>query len=206
MKPSAVVFDIGNVLIYWNPEAFFETILGPARRDKLFAEVDLNKMNEAVDLGASFQGEVRAMAARHPEWADEIMIWQDRWIEMASPAIDRSVRLLRSLRRAGVPVYALSNFGKETFRIAEANYPFLEEFDIRILSGELEIAKPDPRIYAALEEQSGLSGQQLLFTDDRRANIDAAEARNWQTHLFEGPAGWADCLVSAGLLSVEDVE
>lgn len=206
MTPRAVVFDIGNVLIYWNPEGFFETALGKDRSKKLFAEVDLLGMNAAVDLGADFHSAVRALADSHPDWEDEILMWQDRWIEMASPAIDHSVRLLRSLRRAGVPVFALSNFGLAPFRVAEANYPFLEEFDLRILSGALEIAKPDSRIYAALEEQSGFHGAELLFTDDRQENIDAADARGWQTHLFDGPAGWGARLVAAGLLSSEDSE
>lgn len=201
MTVEAVVFDIGNVLIRWDPEGFYDRKIGSDRRRQLFAEADLTGMNATIDLGADLRGAVRDLAAQHPDWADEIQMWHDNWLEMASPAIDPSVRLLRALRRKGVPVYALSNFGRETFRLAETNFPFLEEFDGRVLSGELGVAKPDPAIYAALEQMAGVTPDALLFTDDVAVNIAAAEARGWQVHLFDGPRDWAARLVRAGLLS-----
>ncbi|PIE11050.1 MAG: haloacid dehalogenase [Rhodobacterales bacterium] len=206
MTIEAVVFDIGNVLIRWAPEAFYDRAIGQDRRLRLFQEVDLTGMNEGVDLGADFRQSVSDLADAHPDWATEIRMWEEHWLEMASPAIDRSVRLLRALRRTKIPVYALSNFGRETFRIAEGNYPFLEEFDIRILSGEHKMMKPDPAIYHLLEEQSGVAPEALFFTDDRPENIDTAKERGWQTHLFEGAKGLAERLVEEGLLTEEAAE
>lgn len=133
-------------------------------------------------------------------------MWHDRWIDMAAPAIDHSVRLLRALRSAGVPVFALTNFGIQTFAIAEPVYPFLQEFDRRYISGHMGVIKPDAEIYARVEADCGVPPAKLLFADDRIDNINVAAARGWQTHLFEGPQGWADRLVAEGLLDREMAE
>lgn len=203
-RPQAVVFDIGNVLIAWQPDAFYARALGRDRAAALFAAVDLRGMNLEVDRGAPFRDSVHALAAAHPDWDAEIRMWHDRWIEMVTPVIDHSVRLLRALRRAGVPVFALTNFGAETFVTAQGHYPFLEEFDRSYVSARLGLIKPDPAIYAAVEDDCGLAPGALLFTDDMPENIAAAEARGWRAHLFAGPQGWADRLVAEGLLSEEE--
>lgn len=200
-RPRAVIFDIGNVLIEWHPEAFFDSVIGPDARKALFAETDIAGMNLAIDKGAPFRETIEACAARHPDHADAIRMWHDHWLEMASPVIPGSVALLRALRAKGLPVFALTNFGAETFCIAEAAYPFLGEFDRRYVSAHLGLLKPDPAIYAHVEADCGLPPQSLLFTDDRPDNIAAAALRGWQTHLFDGPDGWAACLVAAGLLT-----
>lgn len=201
MQPQAVVFDIGNVLIEWQPERFFDQAIGKDRRRALFAAVELDEMNEQVDLGAHFTETIYAKADSHPEWRDEIRLWHDRWIEMASPAIPHSIRLLRALRGKGIPVFSLSNFGIQSFDAAAAHYPCLTEFDRQYISGHMQVIKPDPQIYQMLETDSGVAPGALLFTDDRADNIDMARSRGWQAHLFEGPQGWADCLVNAGLLT-----
>lgn len=203
MSVRAVVFDIGNVLIKWAPERFFDRTCGEDRRAAFFDAVPILDMNERVDTGADFFDATAEMITLYPDWADEIAMWRDRWIEMASPAIDHSVRLLRSLRRAGHPVFALSNFGVQTFELAEREYPFLEEFDGRFISGDLGVIKPEPAIYERLEAGVDIAPDQLLFIDDRPENIQAAAARGWQTHLFEGPDGLAARLVAEGLLTQE---
>lgn len=204
MSIEAVVFDIGNVLIAWQPERFYDRVIGAARRKAMFAEVDLHRMNDEIDRGGDFHAVVSATADAHPQWRTEIMMWHDRWIELASPPIDLSVRLLRALRRKGVPVFSLTNFGHGTFEIARREYPFLEEFDRSFVSARLGVIKPDPKIYEVVEAESGLAGASLLFTDDRAENIAAAQARGWRTHRFERPEGWAATLVEAGLLTAEE--
>jgi len=205
-RPSAVIFDIGNVLIEWQPERFYDRVVGKDRRVAMFEAIDLHAMNDEVDRGSNFQETIYAAAAANPEWTAEIRLWHDRWIEMAAPVIDHSVRLLRALRRKGVPVFALSNFGIQSFELAEGHYPFLEEFDRRYISGHMGVIKPEARIYEMVEQDSGLSGPALLFADDRADNIAAAEARGWQTHLFEGPDSWAQRLVAGGLLTEQEAE
>lgn len=203
-RPGAVVFDIGNVLIEWQPEARYDVIVGPERRKAMFASVDLHGMNEEIDRGGDFRRVIYDTAERFPEFREEIRMWHDRWSDLARPAIAHSVRLLRALRRKGVPVFALSNFGIGSFAVSERDYAFLREFDRRYISGHMGVTKPDPRIYEMVEADCGLEPSLLLFVDDRADNIAAAVARGWQGHLFEGPEGWARRLVGAGLLSEEE--
>jgi len=204
MKPEAVVFDIGNVLIEWQPERFFDSVIGADRRQAMFAAVDLHAMNDRVDSGEHFTDTIYATADSTPEWRDEIRLWHDRWIEMASPVIHHSVRLMKALQSNNIPVFSLTNFGIQSYDLAARHYPFLREFDRDFISGHLRMIKPDPEIFAAVEQQTGLSPDALLFTDDRPDNIAAARVRGWQTHLFEGPTGWAARLVDEGLLSPEE--
>ena len=201
MTTEAVIFDIGNVLIEWQPERFYDALIGEDRRRAMFEAVDLHGMNDRVDRGEPFREVIYATADMYPDWRAEIRTWHDRWIELARPVIPHSLALLRALRAKGMPVFALSNFGIDSFALAETHYPFLAEFDRRFISGHMGVIKPDPRIFALVEEASGLAPGSLLFVDDRADNIAAAEARGWGTHLFEGPEGWAARLVAEGLLS-----
>lgn len=203
---SAVVFDIGNVLIEWVPERYFDQALGAERRQEFFKQVPIIDANVAIDCGADFTGTLQQLALDHPQWKTEIRLWQDNWLAIAGPEIPRSVRLLRALKAKGTPVLALSNFGVHPFEQAQNRYGFLNEFDERYISGHLQIIKPDPAIYAALEEGSGYAPKGLLFADDLPQNIAAAAARGWQTHLFKDADGWADCVVSHGLLSAAEAQ
>ncbi|WP_372892740.1 HAD family hydrolase [Rhodosalinus sp.] len=200
MRPDAVIFDIGNVLIEWRPERFYDAEVGEARRRAMFEAVDLHAMNDEVDRGADFRDTIYATAEAHPEFHAEIRLWHDRWIELARPEIPKSVALMRALQARGVPVFALTNFGIGSFEVARAHYPFLDAFDRAYVSGHMGVIKPDAEIYARVEADCGLPPDRLLFTDDRADNIAAAGARGWQTHHFTGPDGWARRLVAAGLL------
>lgn len=206
MTVQVVVFDIGNVLIEWQPERFYDARIGQTRREEMFAKLDLHGMNDAVDRGDHFHDAVAAFAAQNPDFHDEIMMWHDNWGDMARPAIPHSVRLQRALRAVGVPVFALSNFGIQTFEIAERKYPFLTDFDRRYISGHMGVIKPDADIYQRLEEDCGVPPNALLFTDDRIDNINAARDRGWQTHHFDGPAAFASRLVAEGLLTKEQAQ
>ncbi len=201
MKPEAVVFDIGNVLMYWNPEGFYDSRLGEAERRRLFAETNIEEMNLRVDAGAPFHQTVMDHAAAHPAWSEQISWWYHHWIEMAAPRIEGSIALLRTLRQKGIPVFALTNFGDDSFTYAQTQYDFLNEFDRAWVSARMGVIKPDPEIYRLLEVESGLQPAQLIFTDDKRENIDAAAARGWGVHHFTGWQGWAQRLVDEGLLS-----
>lgn len=201
LPPQAVIFDIGNVLTRWQPEAFYDRVIGEPRRRALFAEVDLHHMNDLVDTGALFRETIYDWAARHPGWGPEIRMWYDRWIELASPRIEGAIALQRALRAKGVPVFALTNFGRYSFDEALPRMDFLQDFDRTYVSGRMGVIKPDPRIYEMVEQDCGLPPQSLLFTDDRADNIAAAARRGWGTHLFEGWQGWAARLVAEGLLT-----
>jgi 2-haloacid dehalogenase len=204
MNVQAVIFDIGNVLIEWQPERFYDARIGEDRRRAMFAQVDLHGMNDRVDLGQGFRDIIYEVADATPAWRDEIRMWHDHWLELATPVIDHSVRLLRALRAKGIPVHALTNFGIESFDLAKGHFDFLGEFDRAFVSGHMGVIKPDAAIYRMVEEDLGLPGEALLFADDRDANVAMARSRGWNAHLFDGPQGWADRLVADGLLDKQD--
>lgn len=204
MQVDAVVFDIGNVLIGWQPERYFDARIGKTRRKSLFEAVDIHAMMVRIDEGGVFGEVVEETALAHPDWTTEVRWMRDHWNDIAGPEITQSVKILRRLRVKGIACFALSNFGKENFPLSEAQYPFLKEFDRRYISGAMKMAKPDPAIYAAVEADCGLAPQTLLFADDRQDNIEAAAARGWQTHLFTRPEPFAADLVARGLLTPGD--
>jgi 2-haloacid dehalogenase len=201
MAIDAVIFDIGNVLTRWQPEAFYDRTIGEARRKRLFAEVDLHHMNDLIDQGALFRETIYDWAGRHPGWEQEIRWWYDRWIELASPRIEGSIALLRALRARGVPVFSLTNFGRYSYDEALPRLDFLGEFDRHYVSGRMGVIKPDPRIYQMVEADCGIAPERLIFTDDREENIAAAAARGWQVHHFTQWQAWAQRLVDEGLLT-----
>jgi 2-haloacid dehalogenase len=206
MRPEAVIFDIGNVLTYWQPEAFYDRMIGEARRRALFAAVDLHGMNLRIDAGALFRETIYAEAEKHPDWAPEIRWWYDHWIDLASTRIEGSIALLRALRAKGVPVFSLTNFGSYSYEEARTKLDFLGEFDREYVSGRMGVIKPDPQIYAMVEADCGIAPDRLLFTDDKAENIVVAARRGWRTHQFESWQGWAARLVAEGLLTKEEAQ
>ncbi|UXX84880.1 HAD family hydrolase [Roseovarius pelagicus] len=206
MLSDAVIFDIGNVLIEWQPERFFDAQIGTIARKAFFADVPFYEMMDRIDAGADFSATVESMALAYPGWESAIRMVRDNWSDLAQPSIPHSVRLLAALKANGIPVFALSNFGAQNFPVSCAAFPFLTSFDRHYISGEMGLIKPDPAIYAAVEDDCGIPASRLLFTDDRADNIAAARARGWQTHLFDSPAGFAQCLVDAGLLTEEQAK
>ncbi len=206
MTVRAVVFDIGNVLIRWNPEAYYDRLLGPAAARAFFAETGIHTANLAIDEGAPFRETILALAERHPAWADAIRRWHDDWGAFLEGEIAGTVALMRRLRAKGTPVFALTNFGEGPFAIASARHPFLGDFDAMFMSARLGLLKPDPRIYAAVEARSGLPPEALFFTDDKPENVAAAVARGWRGHVFATPGALAAALHDVGILTAREAE
>lgn len=200
-RPQAVIFDIGNVLIHWQPEKFYDTLMSVEQRKRFFSTVDLHGMNEQIDRGYPFKKTVYDVAAEHPDFADMIRLWHDRWADLAAPAIAGSARLNAALRAKGIKTAILSNIGQETYNLAADRYPYLNDFHPLFLSGPMGVTKPDPMIYHMVETALDLPPEVLLFADDRQENIDAATARGWQGHRFTSAQSFADCLIAHGLLT-----
>ena len=200
---EAVVFDIGNVLIEWQPERYYAQRLGHERQEAFFAGYDLHGLMNEIDAGAPFSESIEAAARTHPDFADELLMLRDEWLPMTAQVMHRSVRLMRALKVAGVPVFALSNFGAENFKWSVEAHPFLAEFDRAYISGDMKMRKPFEAIYAAVEADCGIAPERLLFGDDRDDNLATARARGWQTHRVDSEDSWAQALVSQGLLSEE---
>jgi HAD superfamily hydrolase (TIGR01509 family) len=172
-----VVFDIGNVLLRWSPRNLFRKVFDDEARMERFLATALG-MDWIVhtDVVADFSRAVEERAKAFPEFAEPLRLFDARWIETLDGPIDENVALLRRLRAAGRPVHALSNFATEKFALARERFDFLHDFDACVISGQVGVAKPNPRIYEILFERAGVAPAELLFVDDSLPNVHAAEA------------------------------
>ncbi len=172
-----VVFDIGNVLLRWDPRNLYrKTFTDGARMERFLADALGMDFIAHTDVALDFSGAVEERARAFPEFADDLRLYHARWIETIGGPIEENVALLRRLKAAGRPVHALSNFAAETFAIVERQYDFLSEFDTRVISGHVGVVKPDPRIYDILFARAGRRPGELLFIDDSIANVRASQA------------------------------
>jgi 2-haloacid dehalogenase len=172
-----VVFDIGNVLVRWNPRNLFRrTMKDEARMERFLAAALSMDFVSLTDIAADFSQAVAERARAFPEFARELHLFDERWLETIGGPIEENVALMRRLRAAGRPVYALSNFATVKFALARQMFDFLNEFDHAVISGHVGAAKPDRRIFEILFERVGRQPQELLFIDDSLSNIEAARA------------------------------
>jgi 2-haloacid dehalogenase len=186
--PSAVVFDLGGVLINWDPRHLYRQLFDDEEEmERFLAEVTTAEWNARQDAGRALSDAVAELAARHPNRRDLIAAYYERWPEMLGGAIDGTVEILRELHERGVRVYALSNWSAETFPIARPMFPFLEWFDGIVISGEVKMVKPDPRIFAHVLEKFGLEPGSTVFVDDNAENVRAAETAGFLGIAFVSP-------------------
>ena len=172
-----VVFDIGNVLLRWDRRYLYRKVFDDEESMERFLATALGMdFVSHTDVTEDFAAAVAARAKSFPEYAEEIRMFHERWVETLGEPIEENVALLRRLRAAGKPVYALSNFAHETFALAERKYDFLSEFDDRVISGHVGLVKPEAGIYEILFKRAGRRPEELLFIDDSLANVHAAEA------------------------------
>jgi 2-haloacid dehalogenase len=187
--PTTVVFDLGGVLIEWDPRYLYRTLFDDeAAMEAFLAEVTTPEWNAAQDAGRPWAEAVRSLADRHPEHRDLIEAYHQRWPETLGGPIEGSIEILDELRRIpGVRLFALSNWSAETFPIAEERYPFLAWFDGIVISGEVGAIKPDPRIFERLIERHDVDPSRAVFIDDSAANVAAAERLGFAGIRFEDP-------------------
>ena len=172
-----VVFDIGNVLVRWNPRNLFrKTFKDEARMEQFLGAALAMDFIALTDIVADFSHAIAERARAFPEFARELHLFDERWVETIGGPIEENVALMRRLKAAGRPVYALSNFASVKFAIARQMYDFLSEFDICVVSGHVGVVKPDPRIYKILFERAGRRPEDLVFVDDSLRNVEAARA------------------------------
>ncbi len=185
MTITAIVFDVGNVLVSWDLEFLYRSVIeDPDVRREFLAEVLTAEMNRQMDAGRSVDEALAELVDAHPDRADWILAFRHRWIETMGPQIDGSVELFDQLQATGLPIYALTNFGAETWPVAQQAYSVLTRFDGEIVSGREGLMKPDPRIYRLLTDRFGLDPEAVFFTDDNQHNVDAARAEGWHAVLF----------------------
>lgn len=173
----SVVFDLGGVLIDWDPRYLYRTIFADeAAMEDFLTTITTAEWNRAQDAGRPWSEAVDELVARHPERREQIEAYWRRWPETLGEPIGPTVDVLDELRGTGVGLHALSNWSAETFPLARPRYPFLEWFDGIVISGEEQLVKPDPRIFRVLLERYGLEAGETVFIDDQPTNVDAARA------------------------------
>ena len=199
-SPTAVVFDLGGVLIDWDPRYLYRSLLADdAAIDAFLAEVGFGDWNLALDAGGDWDDAVARLSARHPGRRDLIEAFRDRWEETLGPSIEPTVAVLRELVRGGVRTYGLSNWSARTFAIARPRYEFLAWLDGIVVSGEVGVAKPDPRIYRVLLERYDLEPGRTVFVDDQPRNVAAARAAGLIGLRFVDPPTVRRQLATLGL-------
>jgi len=199
---KAVVFDLGGVLIDWDPRYLYRKLLDDeAAVEEFLATVCTPEWNAEQDRGRPFAEGVAELVGRHPVHAAAITAYQERWPEMLGGAVGGTVEVLAELRAAGVPVYALTNWSAETFGIARERFEFLEWFDGVLVSGEERMIKPDPAIFRLLLDRFGLDPGATFYIDDSPANVAAADRLGFDAVRFTSPAQLRRDLEARGLLS-----
>ncbi|MFL6105197.1 MAG: HAD family hydrolase [Actinomycetes bacterium] len=187
MATKAVVFDLGGVLIDWDPRHLYRRLLADeAAVEEFLATVCTPEWNAELDRGRPFAEGVAELVERHPEHAAAIAAYPERWPEMVAGDIPGTVEVLAELRAAGVPLYALTNWSAETFAITRGRFEFLEWFDGLLVSGEERVTKPDPAIFQLLLDRFGLDPTATVFVDDSEANVAAARRLGFDAIGFTG--------------------
>lgn len=187
-RVDTVVFDIGAVLLDWDPRHLYRKIFADEVEMEWFlTEVCSPDWNCAQDGGRPWPEAEAEAIARHPRHADQIRAFRARWSEMIPGAIEGTVEFLRVLQRQTVPLYAITNFAADTFAEASLRFPFLTQFRGVVVSGTVRLLKPDPAIYRQLSQDHDLDLRRCVFIDDVRANCDAAERVGMTAIHFTSP-------------------
>lgn len=199
-NPTRVVFDIGNVLLHWDVRLLYRTIYpDPAVMEDFLTRVLPPEWNLEQDRGRGWAEAEAERIALFPEHADAIRAYRARWHETIPHAIDGTVAILAGLKRAGVPLYAITNFASDTFRESQVRFPFLADSFIDIVvSGDEKLLKPDPDIYRILLRRQGLEAQDCVFIDDSPKNVEAAAALGFHALRFTTPDQFATDLRGLG--------
>ena len=199
---DAVVFDLGGVLIDWNPRHLYRQLFDDeAAMEEFLATICTLEWHVAHDLGQSTAESCAALALEHPEHAAMIRAWADRTEDMVGGAIDETVEILAELRAAGVRCYALSNMEPETFPVRMERFDFLRWFDGHVISGIEGVVKPDPEIFRRLLQRFDLEPARTLFIDDSPVNVEAAKHLGIKAIHYESPAQLRAEIEGLGLLS-----
>lgn len=197
-----IIFDIGNVLIGWNPRLLYNKVFDtPEEADWFVNNITHLDWNEEQDRGRPVAEATELLVAEHPKWEREIRMYYGRWTEHFSGAIAGSVEVLKALEASGnYRLLALTNWSAELFPWARENFDFLEIFEDIMVSGEVKMKKPNPDIFLHLAETYGLKDfSGCLFIDDSLRNCETARSLGLDSIRFESPVRLREELVGYGI-------
>lgn len=197
-----VVFDLGGVLIDWDPRHLYRKLFAgdEAAMEHFLATVCTHEWNRRQDAGRSFAEGARLLKAEHPDKGELIDAYGARFDEMLAGPIAGSIDILAELRDRGTPLYGLTNWSAETYAPARERFAFLSWFQGILVSGEVGVVKPDPRIFQLLIERFAVDPQRTIYIDDVEANVAAARPFGIHAVRFTTPVALRDELVELGLL------
>lgn len=180
--PRTLVFDIGNVLIEWNPDRLFsELIPDPVEKADFMQRVLPPEWNMEQDRGRPWAEAEAERIALFPEHAELIRAFRARWHDMVPGAIGKNVAVLEAARAAGIPCYAITNFASDTLAEAQERFSFLNGFEGIVVSAAERLLKPDPAIFHVFLARYGQRADDCLFMDDSAANIATAQRLGFAT-------------------------
>ena len=198
---DAVVFDIGGVLLDWDPRYLYRKLFDDqVEMERFLDEICTLEWHSAHDLGVPASRSCAELARVHPEHAELIAAWATRSEEMIGGEFSDVVEMLSALKQAGVPCYALTNMEAETYPLRLERYEFMGWFDGTVVSAHEGIAKPDPEIFRRLLERFGLRAERTVMVDDSESNLRVARSLGMKIVHFRSAAELRSWLVDAGLL------
>jgi 2-haloacid dehalogenase len=183
-----IVFDLGAVLIDWDPRHLYRKVFtDEAKMEWFLAEVCHPAWNTEQDRGRSFDDGVIEATARHPDYAAEISMYRDRWMEMIPGPIQGTVDVLEELHLNAKPLYAVTNWNGDTFRATRGRFGFLSLFKDIVVSGDEKLLKPERAIFDLLARRNGIKLKESVFIDDSLKNVVGAKAAGMQALHFTSP-------------------
>jgi 2-haloacid dehalogenase len=197
---DVVVFDIGGVLLDWNPNYLYaELIPDEEQRRHFLTAITTPDWNMQQDAGRPWAEAVEELSALHPEHAEWIAAYDTGWLKMVKGLLTDTVELLTELQALGVPTYALTNFSGEKWAVAKEAFPVLDSFTGEIVSGHEQVVKPDEKIYRVLVDRFSLDASRTFFTDDVQRNVDGARSAGLDAELFTSAADLRTQLRNRGI-------
>jgi 2-haloacid dehalogenase len=202
MTINTIIFDLGGVLIDWNPMNVFRGYFDSQEKlDYFFQYVCSSDWNEEQDAGKPIKESTEERVKLFPDWEKPIRDYYGRWTEMLGGPIQETVEIFRSLKKSpNLKFYALTNWSGELFPIALARYDFLHWFDGRVVSGEEKMRKPAPEFYQVLLNRYHINPAEAIFIDDNLRNIKAAEEAGIKSIHFRDPEDLRNKLHELNLL------
>jgi len=195
-----IVFDIGKVLIHYDPDLPFSRLIPDVEERRWFFDnVCTHDWNIEQDRGRTWEEAESLLIALHPAHAENIRNFRRHWHEMVPHAYEDSVALMLELLEAGHDVTMLTNFAADTFVEARRKFPFLDRPRGVTVSGEVGMIKPDRGIYDLHAESFGLEPSATIFIDDSPKNVEGAKAAGWQAVLFQNAKALEEDLERFGI-------